>query len=144
MRLSSRGEYGLLALVYIALHSESGPVQAHEVAEEQGIPKQYLDQLMMTLRASGFVVSSRGRQGGYSLARPAKDITLLDIVTALEGPVRNLNFLSRGKRKVVARRVLQVIWDDLWSQAIAGLRSRTLEEVCNTCRTEEQALMYNI
>jgi Rrf2 family cysteine metabolism transcriptional repressor len=144
MRLSSRGEYGLLALVHIALHSVSGPVQSQQVAKEQGIPKQYLDQLMMALRAAGFVVSARGRQGGYSLARPARDITLLDVVTALEGPVRNLNFLPKGRRRFTARGVLKGVWDDLWSRSIASLRAQTLEEICNSCRSEEQALTYDI
>ena len=144
MKLSSRGEYGLLALVHIALHSGSGPVQAQQVARDQGIPKQYLDQLMMALRAAGFVVSSRGRQGGYTLARPPRDITLLDVVTALEGPVRNQNFLPKGRRRLAARGVLKSIWDDLWSQSIVSMRSRTLEELCTSCRTEEEALTYDI
>ena len=144
MRLSSRGEYGLLALVHIALHAGAGPVQAQQVARDQGIPKQYLDQLMMTLRAAGFVVSSRGRQGGYTLARPARDITLLDVVTALEGPVRNVNFLPKGRRRVAARGVLKGIWDDLWSPSIAAMRSHTLEQLCLSCRTEDEALTYDI
>jgi Rrf2 family protein len=144
MRLSSRGEYGLLALVHIALHSGSGPVQAQQVATDQGIPKQYLDQLMLALKAGGFVTSSRGRQGGYTLARPARDITLLDIVNALESPVRNLNFLPKGRRRLPARGVLKVIWDGLFSQSIASLRAKTLEEICNSCRSEEQVLTYDI
>jgi len=134
----------LLALVHIALHSGSGPVQAQQVARDQGIPKQYLDQLMMALRAAGFVVSSRGRQGGYTLARPPRDITLLDVVTALEGSVRNQNFLPKGRRRLSARGVLKSIWDDLWSQSIVSMRSRTLEELCTSCRTEEEALTYDI
>lgn len=134
----------MLALVHIALHSGSGPVQAQQVAKDQGIPKQYLDQLMMALRTAGFVISSRGRQGGYTLARPARDITLLDVITALEGPVRNLNFLPKGRRRLAARSALKVIWDDLWSQTIAALRSRTLEELCASCRTEEEVLTYDI
>lgn len=134
----------MLALVHIALHSGSGPVQAQQVARDQGIPKQYLDQLMMALRAAGFVVSSRGRQGGYTLARPPRDITLLDVVTALEGSVRNQNFLPKGRRRLSARGVLKSIWDDLWSQSIVSMRSRTLEELCTSCRTEEEALTYDI
>ena len=144
MRLSTRGEYGLLALVDVALHSQAAPVQAQQVAERQRIPKQYLDQLMLVLKNAGFVASSRGRQGGYSLARPAKDITLLDVITALEGPVRNVNFLPDRKRRLCVRGVLKEVWDDLWSRSITMLRNRTLEEVCNACRTEEQAPMYHI
>ena len=133
-----------MALVHIALNGASGPVQAQQVARDQGIPKQYLDQLMMTLRAAGFVVSARGRQGGYTLARPARDITLLDVVTTLEGPVHNLNFAAKGRRRVPARGILKGIWDDLWSQSITTLRAHTLEEICRACRVEDEAINYDI
>ena len=74
MRLSTRGEYGLLALVDLALFSGDRPLQAKQIAERQGIPKLYLDQLMMDLKKAGLVVSVRGREGGYQLARPANSI----------------------------------------------------------------------
>jgi Rrf2 family protein len=64
MRLSTKGEYGLLAIVDLALHANQGPVQSFQVAEREHIPKQYLDQLMLSLKKAGLVESSRGRQGG--------------------------------------------------------------------------------
>src|SRR5215831_1950489 len=98
MRLSTKGEYGLLAIVDLALHCDQGPVQSFQVAERQHIPKPYLDQLMLILKKAGLVESSRGRQGGYILARPASRITVLEIVAALEGPLGNANFTRKDHR----------------------------------------------
>src|SRR2546425_3244233 len=107
MKLSTKGEYGLLAIVDLALHSNQGPVQSFQIADRQHIPKQYLDQLMLILKKAGLVESSRGRQGGYQLAKPPSEISLLDIVTALEGPVENVNFLDKSpEARTPARDIL--------------------------------------
>jgi Rrf2 family protein len=143
MRLSRRGEYGLLALVDLAARKQE-TVQVSQIAQRQGIPKQYLDQLMLLLRKAGFVASARGRQGGYSLARPASEITLLDAVAALEGPVKNVNFLSKGRRRLVARAVLRVFWEDLSQCSIEKLRAKTLEDIRKQCKSAEDEPMYYI
>ena len=145
MRLSTKGEYGLLAVIDLALHYGHGPIQSLQIAERQGIPKQYLDQLMLILRKAGIVESSRGRQGGYQLARPPKEITLYDIVRELEGPVENINFLERSPhRRTPAREVFRDIWTDLYSNTVQILRSKTIEEFCERHRKLEQEIMYYI
>jgi Rrf2 family transcriptional regulator, cysteine metabolism repressor len=143
MKISTKGEYGLLALVDLALQPEGAPAQAYQIAQRQGIPKQYLDQLMIILRKAGLVESIRGRQGGYRLARPARTITLLDVVVALEGPVTNVNFKGR-RRKYGAQTVLKSIWDDLSNRANALLQSKTIEDVCQECERSSSALTYDI
>jgi Rrf2 family cysteine metabolism transcriptional repressor len=144
MRLSAKGEYGLLAIVDLALHPNQGPVQSIQVADRQHIPKQYLDQLMLSLKKAGLVESSRGRLGGYVLARPASKITLLEIVEALEGPVGNVNFLRKGHHSTTAVHVLQHLWSELVSSAITALKSQTLEQVCDQHRKMESQIMYYI
>ena len=145
MRLSTKGEYGLLAIVDLALHSNQGPVQSFQVAERQHIPKQYLDQLMLSLKKAGLVESSRGRQGGYVLARPASGITVLEIVAALEGPVGNINFARKDHRtKSPAYRILQGLWDEVVSNLVETLKNRTLEELCDQHRKMESQIMYYI
>jgi Rrf2 family protein len=143
MKLSTRGEYGLLALVDLAAQKE-GPVQVSHIAQRQGIPKQYLDQLMLLLRKAGFVASARGRQGGYSLARPAGEITLLDAVAALEGPVENVNFSSKGRRRFVARVVLKSVWEELYASLIERLQGKTLADISRQCKSAEDEPMYYI
>lgn len=143
MKISSKGEYGLLAIVDLAMQPQDAPpVQAYQIAERQGIPKQYLDQLMLTLRKVGLVASSRGRQGGYKLARPANTITLLEVVMALEGPLHNTNFA--GSRHYGVRSVLHDVWDDLSSQSLALLRSKTVEDVCREYQRATAAVTYEI
>jgi Rrf2 family cysteine metabolism transcriptional repressor len=145
MKLSTKGEYGLLAVIDLALHSGHGPVQSFQIAERQNIPKQYLDQLLLLLKKSGLIESSRGRQGGYQLARPACDITLFDIVTALEGPVENVNFLGKTPRgRTATQALLKDIWSDLFSHTTEILKNRTLEEFCDRHRRMQEQLMYYI
>jgi Rrf2 family protein len=145
MRLSTKGEYGLLAIIDIALHADKAAVQSVQIAKRQGIPKQYLDQLMLALKKAGLVGSSRGRQGGYVLARAASRITLFDVVTALEGPLENINFLSKGTRsKSAGREVLNAFWDGLTKDVAQCLRNKTLEEVCDEHKRIVNQIMYHI
>jgi Rrf2 family protein len=144
MKISTKGEYGLLAMVDLALHAEEPAVQGYQIAERQRIPKQYLDQLMLGLKKAGLVASLRGRQGGYRLARPADAITLLDVVTALEGPVENVNFAESTRRKPGVRSILRHVWDELSEQSSALLRSKTIEDVCEEYQRSSTVITYDI
>ena len=85
MKLSTRGRYGLRALIDLAVNSETESVSISSIALRQGISEAYLEQLMEKLKKAGLVVSMRGAQGGYKLARPAEQISVGDILRALEG-----------------------------------------------------------
>lgn len=86
MKVSTRAEYGLRALIDLANHFGGGPVQSKDIAERQGLPEPYLNQLMTALRRSGLVSSKRGPTGGHMLARPPQEISLRDAFDVLEGP----------------------------------------------------------
>lgn len=88
MRLTARSEYGVLALIDLACRYGGGPVSAREVAERQQIPGKFLEQLFVSLRKAGLVTAVRGARGGFELSRPPAGITVLDVVEALEGPLR--------------------------------------------------------
>ncbi len=135
----------MLALIDIARHSGSGPVQVLQISERQGIPKQYLDQLMLALKNARLVASVRGRQGGYVLAKPATSITLFDIVSALEGPVGNTNFMpGRSRRRNVARSVLNDLWQGLHAHTESVLKSKTVAQMLEECDAMESAITYEI
>lgn len=87
MRLSTKGEYGLLACYDLARYGGPGPVPLKAIAERQGISEAYLEQLVGALRRSGLVRSVRGAQGGYTLGRSPEDITVGDVIRVLEGPI---------------------------------------------------------
>jgi len=85
MKVSTRAEYGLRALIDLANHYGEGPVQSRDIAERQGLPEPYLNQLMTSLRRAGLVSSKRGPAGGHTLARPPEQISLHDAFDVLEG-----------------------------------------------------------
>ena len=87
MKLSTKGKYGLRALIDLAQYSEDSPVSITSIARRQDISERYLEQLMSKLKKAGLVKSIRGANGGYVLAKEAKDISVGDVLRALEGRV---------------------------------------------------------
>ena len=85
--LSAKARYGLQATYDLALNQGSRLRQIREVAEDQGIPHQFLEQVLVQLKRARLVKSYRGSHGGYALARDATKITVLDVLTCLEGPI---------------------------------------------------------
>lgn len=145
MRLSTKGEYGLLAIIDLALNSDNGPVKTTQISERQGIPKQYLNQLLLFLKKAGLISSSRGRQGGYQLNQNARSISLLDVVIALEGPIENINFLGQnGSKTSSSEDVLRELWCQILSNTENILKKTTLEEVCERMKKLDEEIMYYI
>jgi Rrf2 family cysteine metabolism transcriptional repressor len=85
MKLSTRGRYGLKAMFQLAIHYGEGPVPLKNIADEQNLSENYLEQLVSALRKEGLLNSVRGAQGGYMLSKPPKDITVGNILRILEG-----------------------------------------------------------
>ncbi|MGO5051357.1 RrF2 family transcriptional regulator [Lachnospiraceae bacterium LCP25S3_G4] len=85
MKLSTKGRYGLRALIDLAQYSEVEPVSISSISARQGISERYLEQLMSMLKKAGIIKSIRGAGGGYVLAKEANDISAGDILRALEG-----------------------------------------------------------
>ena len=85
MKLSTKGRYGLRALIDLALYSENETVSIASISARQNISESYLEQLIAKLRKAGLVTSVRGAGGGYKLALPASEISVGDILRALEG-----------------------------------------------------------
>lgn len=85
MRFSTKTRYAVRALVRLAMESGKSPLKLKVVAASQGVSLKYLEQVMFPLRAGGFVHTLKGSKGGYTLARPPEEISLLDIVRCVEG-----------------------------------------------------------
>ena len=88
MKLSTRGKYGLNAMVYLAQKAQEGPQPLRTIAQSNLLPDQYLEQLLGCLRKAGLVNTVRGAQGGYQLAKPPAEITVGHIIDAMEGPLQ--------------------------------------------------------
>jgi Rrf2 family cysteine metabolism transcriptional repressor len=84
---STKGEYGVRLMVQLGRHFGTGPASLAEIAAEEDLPRAYLEQLVMSLRDAGLVVSTRGAHGGYELAREPGTIRMGEILRALEGPI---------------------------------------------------------
>lgn len=97
MKISKRGEYGLRAMIDLALARELGRdlVQLNELAESEKIPIKFLEQIVLALKEGGFLQSVRGKYGGYRLARPAKEIFAGQIVRYLDGPLAPIGCVSQ-------------------------------------------------
>lgn len=87
MRISTRGRYGLRAMIDLALHLHDGPLALREIATRQAVSESYLEQVFANLRKAGLVTAIRGAQGGYTLSKPAAAISVGDILRVLEGPI---------------------------------------------------------
>jgi Rrf2 family iron-sulfur cluster assembly transcriptional regulator len=88
VKVSTRGDYASRALLSLALHTErEGPTSVRDIAERTGLPQPYLEQILLALKGAGLVRSKRGVGGGYVLARNPADITLGEIVSAVDGPI---------------------------------------------------------
>ncbi len=87
LHFSTRGEYGVRLMVELARHHGGGPVSLSEMADHEALPRQYLEQLVVSLRAAGLVTSTRGARGGYQLSRDPDTIRMSEVLRALEGPI---------------------------------------------------------
>jgi Rrf2 family cysteine metabolism transcriptional repressor len=96
MMFSTKAEYGVRVLVELARRGGESPVSLAEIAETDGLPLSYLEHLVARLRKAGLVDSRRGARGGYLLARPATEITMAEVVEALEGTIAPIECISAG------------------------------------------------
>lgn len=94
--LSSKAKYGLKAMVYLARNNGPQPVLIAEIAEKERLPKKFLDAILLQMKQRGFLVSKKGKGGGYNLAKPASEISLGDIIRLLDGPLAPVPCVSRS------------------------------------------------
>jgi Rrf2 family protein len=146
MRNSSTGENGLRALFDLAQHYGEGPVQSRDIHLRQGIDENYLNQILISLRKSGLIESIRGPQGGHRLARPAAQITVLDALLALEGPLlpTDAGRDTLTSAEPVDRELIRDLWDELRAVLEQRLASTTLEDLVQRKRERAGEVMYYI
>lgn len=97
MKLSTKGRYGVKAMVDLAIHYGEEPASIKSISERQHISEYYLEQLFSPLRRANIIKSIRGAQGGYILSREPKDITVADIMAVLEGPIEISDCIEQDK-----------------------------------------------
>jgi Rrf2 family protein len=134
MRLSLQVQYAVCGIFDLAYNGQGDPIQIRVIGERQGIPARYLEQIFQRLRRAQLVQSKRGPGGGYTLARRPGEITLRDIVEAVEGPLNGRR--TKGRRRIAEDKASpssyrpSFLWPML-SESIADILARTtLEALC--------------
>ena len=125
MRVSAKTDYALRAAVELAAAPEGTPVKGEKLATTQSIPLRFLENILLQLRHAGIVESRRGADGGYKLARPPEEITLADVIRAIDGPLAGV---SGQRPETLDFKGTSEPLRDVWIAVRASLRS-VLEEV---------------
>src|SRR3984885_13437399 len=132
MRVSTRGDYACRALLSLALHGGDTPTSVRDIAERTALPQPYLEQILLALKGAGLVRSKRGVGGGYVLARSPDDITLSQIVSAVEGPIVAGDFGEphhNGACDHEGQCVLLAVWADVGEHMRRHLASFPLADM---------------
>lgn len=116
MRISTRGRYGLRALVDMALNNPTEITTLRSIAESQNISESYLEQVFTSLRKAGLVIAIRGAQGGYKLGRPADQISVSEILRSLEGPLAPVHCVGVNNAVQQCERENHCITRSFWEE----------------------------
>ena len=135
VKVSTRGDYACRALLSLALHASPGdaapPTSVRDIAERTGLPQPYLEQILLAVKGAGLVRSKRGVGGGYVLARPPTEITLADILAAVDGP---LTTLLGEHDHCEGHCILQEVWVGVSDETRQILERFTLAELVERTR----------
>lgn len=142
MIISSKGKYGLVALMDICLYSGSEAVTLKSVSKRQNISERYLEQIFSILRKGGIITSKKGAQGGYFLARTAADITVGKILNILEGDLKIVS--PSEERNDIECFMQKNIWNNINRQIEEYFDSVTLEALVKDYIEGKIAIMYYI
>jgi len=129
MRLTTKGRFAVTAMIDVAMHATEAPVTLAGVSERQKISLSYLEQLFGKLRRHGLVASARGPGGGYRLARPAGEVTVADVILAVDEPIDATQCGGKENCLDDRRCMTHELWAGLNAHIFAFLRSVTLEEL---------------
>lgn len=131
MKLSTKGRYGVKAMVDLALHYGGTPVSIKSISERQGISEYYLEQLFSPLRRAKLINSIRGAQGGYVLSRDPEHITVAEIMEVLEGPIEISNCLDSTSCNNLDCCATRLLWAKIKNSIDSVTKSTTLQDIVN-------------
>jgi len=137
VKVSTRGDYAARALLSLALRGSDRPTSVKEIAERTSLPQPYLEQILLSVKGAGLVRSKRGVGGGYVLARPPEEISLDQIVSAVDGPIAAGDFgepHANGACDHEGQCVLLAVWADVGETIRTHLQSYTLADMVDRAR----------
>lgn len=136
MKVSTKGRYGIRALVDLAVHSTESHVSLVSIAERQKISLNYLEQVFATLRKAGLVKSIKGSQGGYVLAKSSREMTIAEVLSVLEGDFRIVddNLFPNGEVDLIRSAIQTLLWDKINTNVNDFLTSISIEDLADEYR----------
>ena len=142
MRMSAKAEYAVRAMIQLATVGENVLVKTDDLAKAQGIPPQFLVDILTALRNDRLVRSHRGRDGGYALARPAVDISIADVLRCIDGPLASVRDIGLGDLPYSGpTAALTDVWRALRASMRSVLEETNLAEVAAGALPEHVARM---
>ena len=134
MKLSTKGRYGVKAMVDLAIHYGDAPVSIKTISNRQSISEYYLEQLFSPLRKAKLITSIRGAQGGYVLGREPKDITVADVINVVEGPVEISSCINNDDCTNSDGCVTRLLWEKI---------KKSIDEVMTSISLQDMVDDYN-
>ena len=132
MKLTSRSEYALLALVYLARHDANGYISVDTIAQAQSIPPKFLEQILLALKRAHFLRSSKGQHGGYHLAKAPEQISLAEIIRLFDGalaPLEPVSTKGYAFAPMDKEQKLTGLFEQIQAQISERLESTTIAEL---------------
>jgi Rrf2 family protein len=150
MKVSQKATYGIMAALDLALQNGAAPVQSKAIAKRQVIPPRFLEQVLHAMKKAGIVDSLRGALGGYTLNKKPAEISLAEIVEALDGPLSPSTLRGSATRRLRSRlkpdALLTNVWERVHQAELSVLGTVTLKELAERQQQleQERTLMYHI
>lgn len=129
MKLSTKGRYGVKAMVDLAINYGEQPISIKSISERQSISEYYLEQLFSSLRKAKLIKSVRGAQGGYILNRAPEEITIYDVINVLEGPIEISDCLEEGSCNKIDCCATRLLWKKIKNSIDSVTSSITLKDI---------------
>ncbi len=144
MKISTKGRYGLRILLDLATHQNKGPVNLGDISKRQGISEKYLWQVINLAKSAGLINSARGPKGGYSVARPNDQISVLEIISALEGPIILVDCLDKSEN---CERNATCVTREVWAKIEASMKKTmagiTLQDLVENQEAKASGQSFN-
>lgn len=131
MKLSTKGKYGIKAIVDLALNQGETPVSIKSISQRQGISEYYLEQLFAPLRKAEIIRSIRGAQGGYIINRDLSEVTVLELMNILEGPVEISECVDGESCSNIDCCATRMVWEKLRDSIDSVMGSITIADIIN-------------
>ena len=143
LKISTKGRYGIKALIDLVMNSENESVTLKTISKRQNISERYLEQIFSALRKSGIIIGRKGAQGGYTLAKDPKEITISEILRVLEGESLLVDISNDGVDELESF-INENLWKGINDKINEYFKSITLQDLVDKYQLSKEGIIYYI